>query len=258
MNPRDQFTGRMRFGTGGTGKGIPVSLDLAAGQMPERNLRAGGEQAIGPNGEIFSTRRVESFEIKIGAGRDGAKYEWKKVHVSEGGIIEDTDGGGTEDGHYAIEANGVTDVPEDSIVTAFQSDVGPWLVFVYGGNSSSSWEWVLIDDGTGVISDATGGSSSHKAKLSTSDGDGTWTETVNIRVKLRGGTVLLNDCYYIGSKNGTVTEGEDVFDLYHVLGNASEILEVCYDGTNTRCDRFLWPANYARIENVDCDTGEPL
>lgn len=118
------------------GAGVPITFDLAPGQMPERDKRPGGEQAIGPTGERFITRRTESIEIKILAGRDGAKYAWERVNVTPNAAETNTDGGDTEDGFYALEINGVEDVPENTIVTAFYSDVGPYLVFFYSGTTT--------------------------------------------------------------------------------------------------------------------------
>lgn len=259
MNSRNQIRGHLSFGHGANGGGMPITLNLTPDQLPDQNLRPQGDLYKGPNKENSLTVNG-AVQIQILAGRDGAKYAWKRVHPEPGGASDDMFGGDLETALFALEANGVEDVPENSIVTAFYSDVGPWLVFVYGGVTAADprWQWVLIGDGEGTISDASGGSSSHKAKLSTPDDDGTWTETTDVRVKLRGGECLLNDKYYIGSKNGTITEGETTYDLYHVLGNAKVIVETCDEEGEPICNLWIPPANFAVIENVDCETGEPL
>lgn len=136
MNRQDELLGKLRFGRGLSAGGVPFTIKLEPGQLPDRGLRPEDDVGKKEQGETGKLKR-DPIKIRILAGRDGAKYTWKRVHPHVNGAGNSIEGGSTKDGFYALEMNGRRDVPTNYIVEATYSDVGPWLDFSYQGQGGS-------------------------------------------------------------------------------------------------------------------------
>lgn len=225
MNTRSNIPGQMRFGNSLTGRGLQVTIEPFPGTMPDRNTRPQGEIATGPHGETFRTQR-ETFEIRITTGRTGAKYSWERIHPDPVADNTNTDkGGGAHDATtgFAYEINGSEGVPVGAIVFACWSDVGPWLLFSYGGTGGGeTGRWLRVTSDT-----ATDGS--YPAVLLDNDGDGTRSDGDVVRYKLISGAgdTVVDEGIYWGTLNGTQTISEVEYPLYDGVGNDSENVTDC-------------------------------
>lgn len=130
-----------------------------------------------------------------------------------------------------------------------------YMVSTSASASGDTGRWLTIDDESADVVATPVSGSIYRALLLDSDGDGTWTVGDEVRVTFvpDSGSVFLNGRSYWATLNGTSGE----YDLYHSLGSDEWIFPVCRDG-ETQCDKAIIPAPFAVIENVDCETGEPL
>lgn len=200
MNARDQLRGRLSFGGGfGGGGGMPVSLTVEPDQLQDRSIRPEDDVGKGPNRELTKLF-PDGIEIRILAGRSGAKYSWERVYPSPGGTSKDAYLGSTFDSDScAYEINGRTNVAADTIVFARFSRVGPHLIFSIGGSGSSgSWRHFKI------TSDEPDGYGRWTAKLLTNTAPIEYTTTIRVKLTPSGGSTFLVNRDYDGEEIDSV------------------------------------------------------
>ena len=84
--------------------------------------------------------------------------------------------------------------------------------------------------------------------------DGTLTDGPDVNVRLaEGETFIVNRIYW-----GKYEDSVDDVDVYACIGNDINLVKTCNDDGSTRCDKWLIPAPFDVVTNVDCTTGEPL
>jgi hypothetical protein len=95
------------------------------------------------------------------------------------------------------------------------------------------------------------------AKLQKKDGSGAYTDDIDVKLLARSGDRFIANEPYLATLNGTTTVSDVVYPLYHANGNQRIIHTVCVEGVE-RCDSYFYAAPFKIVEDVDCETGEPL
>lgn len=105
-----------------------------------------------------------------------------------------------------------------------------------------------------IESTSSGSGSTWRCYVQEPDGSGGYTDGIECRLALKAGDVFQDNKYYLGTLNGTA----DDKPKYHAAGETKFILNTCDEQGNPICNLWYMHANFAVVENVDCETGEPL